>query len=203
METWLTVNPSNIIGQYRRKSLHLPLEKGDNMQTTDSKLPMIRPYPKHTGYLVTSDGQIKSIKVNKYLTPKVNWDGYHRVQIWNKCKNEYVAWHRIIAETFVPNPENKPFVNHINGIKTDNRSDNLEWVTQKENIQHAWSTGLSKSNRPVDMLTLDGEFIIKFENSIIAGKHIGRDNSGVTKCCKGNILTCGGYKWRYSETSND
>lgn len=103
----------------------------------------IKEYPLNTNYLVYSDGRIYSKRMKKFLTPKNNWDGYNRIQIWehNKCK--FIGFHRVIAETFLGKPSelhNK--VNHKNG---DNRVENLEWVTQQENIQHAWNTGLSTS----------------------------------------------------------
>lgn len=67
---------------------------------------------------------------------------------WEYCKtvldSRTVVVHRVVATTWVPNPENKPFVNHINGNKADNRAENLEWCTTSENLLHAYRTGLEK-----------------------------------------------------------
>lgn len=163
----------------------------------------MKEYPLNKNYLVSKDGTIYSKRFKKQLTPKHNWDGYHRIQIWENNKCSMIGWHRVVAQTFIPNPENKPFVNHKNGIKSDNRVENLEWCTQQENIQHSWENGFSTSNRPVDMLDLDGNYIMTFKSALDGGKYIQRHGSGITNCCKGRAKQCGGYKWRYSETSND
>ena len=107
---------------------------------------MFREYPKNTNYLVDDEGFIYSKRFKKKLTPKENWDGYQRIQIWKDNKCHMIGWHRVIAETWIPNPENKPFVNHIDGNKSNNDLRNLEWASRKRNCDHAYSTGLRTDN---------------------------------------------------------
>lgn len=95
-------------------------------------------------YMVSSYGRVKSFKNNKerILKPGKNSSGYLNITLYKNDLPHYYRAHRLVAIAFLPNPENKNQVNHINGIKTDNRLENLEWATNKENIQHAYRTGL-------------------------------------------------------------
>jgi len=76
------------------------------------------------------------------IRKQVNRQGYLSVGMWRDNKLTGVSIHRLVAIAFIPNPDNKPEINHINGIKTDNRPENLEWTTRSENVQHAFDTGL-------------------------------------------------------------
>jgi hypothetical protein len=98
----------------------------------------------YEGYFVTEQGDVFSTKYNsiKKLKPSNNGTGYIKIGLSNNNKVKQMLVHRLIAETFIPNPKNKCDVNHKNGLKTDNRVENLEWVTPKENMDHAISIGL-------------------------------------------------------------
>ena len=99
---------------------------------------------KDENYYVNEQGDVFSTKsgnIKKLKACNVG-AGYLKIQIWNNNKGKQIYVHRLVAETFIPNLENKPEVNHKNGIKTDNRVQNLEWSTPKENMDHAKSTGL-------------------------------------------------------------
>ena len=110
-------------------------------------------------YQISSLGRARSFKAGKVkiLRPVYDGKGYAYVGIHKDGEQKKIHIHALVAKAFVPNPDNKPFVNHINGIKSDNRVENLEWVTPSENIQHALKTGLMKSgcDRFDALLTVD------------------------------------------------
>lgn len=91
----------------------------------------------HPNYLVSSLGRIQNITTNKIYSGKVNNCGYVRFDLCENGKRFVVYGHRAVADAFIPNVENKPCINHIDGNKTNNNVSNLEWCTQQENTIHA------------------------------------------------------------------
>lgn len=171
----------------------------------EKRMENVKLYPKNHNYLVFRDGRIMSVRYNKFLTPKRNHDGYLRLQIWQGNKNRYVAWHRIVAETFIPNPENKPYINHKNGDKTDNRVENLEWCTQQENIRHSWDNNFRTHEytrrgngrcSPVRQMDLDGNVIAEYPTMASAHKATGICTQSIYRAANLHC-TAGGYKWEY------
>ena len=170
---------------------------------------LLSPVKDWPGYFVTKSGEVWSNRVHllnpkgelKKLKPSEFKGGYFRVKLYPGQASRLV--HRLIAETFIPNPLSKPEVNHINGIKNDNRVENLEWCTAKENVQHAFKLGLWKpivsgmNAKSVNQYTLNGEFIKKYPSVAKAAKINKYSYSSIGSCCTGINKTGHGYKWSY------
>ncbi len=92
-------------------------------------------------YQVSNHGRVKNKKTDKILKPYPT-RGYLRIGLYDETGRKCKLVHRLVAEAFIPNPKNKPAVNHINGCKTDNNVTNLEWSTASENLYHAHNNGL-------------------------------------------------------------
>ena len=172
-------------------------------------------------YQISSLGRVKSLprKVNnhtgelmvkeKILKQRHDFKGYLRIDLKdNNGKHKYLGVHRLVAETFISNPEGKPQVNHIDGIKDHNEVSNLEWVTNGENARHAYKIGLNhvtgKAGRPkrkvVQKDIETGEVIQKYSSISEAAKAVGcKSPSNIGQCCRnmrGRKSTYG-YKWEY------
>ena len=115
-------------------------------------------------YEVSNLGEIRNKATKKHLKQQIKEKGYKGVILHKNNKKYNLRVHRIVATEFIENPLNKPYVNHLNGNKADNRSKNLEWVTPSENNIHAINIGLTDMTRfniPViliDVLTLEKQY---------------------------------------------
>lgn len=102
--------------------------------------------PSFPGYLVSDIGQIKTPKGRLLNLRPIGRKGYLAARIQVKEKRKYVYVHQAVVKAFIPNPDNKPVVNHIDGNKLNNNLENLEWATYSENLKHAYKMGLRKPN---------------------------------------------------------
>lgn len=151
-----------------------------------------------SNYRVSDQGQIKN-KDGRVMKARVNC-GYMQINLHlekgTKGKNFMV--HRLVAQIFIPNPEEKPYVNHKDGNRVNNKADNLEWVTHSENIRHKFDCLNSKTNaRPVLQLDLKENVIAQYTGLTEASKETGASISNIYKCCNGRQKTSGSFKWTY------
>lgn len=152
-------------------------------------------------YWISNKGRFKNNR-GKIVDLK-NHKQYIVISFRNKDKKATYQLHRLVAQLFVLNSENKPIVNHIDGNKDNNFSDNLEWVTKSENTKHAHDNGLiKKTSRKVNQYDKEGNFISQFESIKQAGIKLKLDKSSIGHVCakdRPGSNTCGGFIFKYAE----
>ena len=117
-------------------------------------------------YNISSDGMVMSHakKYPKPLKPTITLHGYLTVTLYINGNNKIYKIHRLVAQAFIPNPNNKPQINHIDGLKNNNHYKNLEWATSSENLKHAFASGLRShkgENHPMCKLTKADVLLIR------------------------------------------
>lgn len=180
-------------------------------------------------YEVSNLGNVRSLNYRntgkpRNLKPITDRKGYLMVGLCRDGKMKWAKVHRLVAAAFIPNPENKPQVNHIHGDKADNRAVMLEWATDSENQKHAYKTGLKKGNqewgrilgskygevprtiqsekcrRPVIATNTKTGEETRYESAADVERALGINHSSVPRVCTGRQKASKGYTFRYADT---
>lgn len=160
-------------------------------------------------YQVSNLGNVKGLKNNKLLSQKTSKCGYKEVNLFKDRKGKSITVHRLVAQTFIPNPDNKPQVNHIDGNKENNTVSNLEWITNYDNMQHSIRTGLrdnkkigelvkEKRGKKVMQYDLDGNFIKCWNSVREVADELNIDRHTIRKVCKGETKQTHNYIFFYA-----
>ena len=158
-------------------------------------------------YLVSNQGRIFSLLRKKYMKVRQNQFGYYEVQLQGITqKKKWEKVHRLVAMAFIPNPDNLPQVNHLNQIRSDNRVENLEWCSVKDNCNYGDRnqniskalTNNPKISSPIEQL--ENDCVIAIYPSINEASRATKISVGnICSACKGNRKSAGGYQWRYKK----
>lgn len=196
-------------------------------------------------YQVSNLGRIKSLKrqreVNLMYSTKATVperilkygtsQGYLAVTLAKNKVNTKIRVHKLVALNFIPNPENKPHINHKDGNKHNNSVDNLEWVTPKENTKHAIENGLltsvcsfkgyrhtekakqriregnkwgsSKNHKIINQYDKNGGFVKQWHGFVEIENELRFDKRNIQSCCKNRIPSAYGFIWRYANEQNN
>lgn len=178
--------------------------------------------PHYAGYFQVSNlGRVKRLESSRVgrdgkrylvderlMTPQVKRDGYCYVSITLNGETHYPAVHRLVAKTFLDNPDDKPEVNHIDRDTKNNRADNLQWVTREENMQHWFKTARKfrgnfyldparkRSGYEIEQYDTSGKFIARFSSVSQASRDLGIGQTNIHRVLRGERRTAGGFVWK-------
>ena len=157
-------------------------------------------------YQVSNLGRVKSLfRYKKQLKLEITKNGYVRIMLCKNKKRKRHLVHRLVAEAFIPNPNNLPCVNHKDENKQNNCVDNLEFCTSKYNCNYGnRNTRISKnSKKQINQYDLDGNFIQSWHSIKEASDFYNISASAIVLCLENIHNTCGGYIWKYCKGESD
>lgn len=174
-------------------------------------------------YEVSNLGNVRSLGNGKtWKEPRIRKtnicnNGYHSVSLYKNGKEKRFLVHRLVAESFILNPDNLPQVNHKDEDKTNNCADNLEWCSAEYNInygthnermvEHLYIPMLGKfgklhpNSKPIYQFSLEGNLIKMFESTREVERELGYRNSNISACARGKSKTAYGYIWKYKRVA--
>ena len=146
-------------------------------------------------YEVSNLGNVKSLNYlhtgqEKLLSPAFDKDGYLLVVLSKNGEKKTCKVHRLVAQAFLPNPNNYPEINHKDENKLNNSVNNLEWCTAQYNHDYSLS-------KQVEQYDLSGNYIATWKSTVEIQRQLGFDQSSISKCCLGKLKTSHGYIWKY------
>lgn len=159
------------------------------------------------------DGR-KKLYTERVLSQQKYRSGYLGIKLYKNNVYKRIQVHRLVASAFIPNNKGLPYINHKNGIKTDNKVENLEYCTPSYNVQHAWNNGLNvmsesrqnnnrrnglKTAKKVEQYNLNNEKVGEYNSLREAGRLTKIRYDHISECCKRIAKTAGGYIWKYKE----
>lgn len=165
-------------------------------------------------YKVSDDGRVRTLQdshrksKNEEIAQTLRGYGYQYVNLYSKSRKAQFPVHRLVAMAFIPNPENKREVNHKNGIKTDNKVENLEWVTRKENEEHSRRMGFHDAEvrqRSKMVLAIDNETGERkiYYSANEAARELGIGQGSISREARGEGKTTTNYSFYYTEGETD
>ena len=176
----------------------------------------------YEGYQVSNFGNVRSLNYNKtkkikILIPSLDNYGYNYLLLYKNSKRKHFTVHRLVAQAFIPNPNNLPQVNHKDEDKTNNCVENLEWCTNKYNCNYGTRNVRIKEHQNKPMLgkfgkdnphskqiyqyDMEGNLIKIWDSATVIHRELGFDNSYISACARGKHQSAHGYMWKYKRVA--